>query len=109
MNTDNQMNGSTVKNHISLKMVFEYSATQRTSFRSWFQVYQRVLHLVLILQPQRHFQDRRGIVLHLPQARLLHQLQQHQATGRFEKERIKVDLIPFQCLCQVQMLKMTER
>ena len=33
----------TVKNHISLKTVFGYSATQRTSFRSWFLVYQRVL------------------------------------------------------------------
>ena len=30
------MNGSMVKNHISLKTVFEYSATQRNSFRSWF-------------------------------------------------------------------------
>ena len=32
------MNGSTVKSHISLKMVFGYSATQRVTFRScsWF-------------------------------------------------------------------------
>ena len=29
-------NGSTVINHIIFKMVFEYSATRRTSFRSWF-------------------------------------------------------------------------
>ena len=36
-----------IKNHISLKTVFGYSATQRTSFRSWFLVYQRVL-------PQAH-------------------------------------------------------
>ena len=39
------------------------------------------------------------------QARLLHQLRQHQVTVRLEKERIKVELIPLQCLCQVQMLK----
>ena len=37
------MSGSTVKNHISFKTVFGYSATRRTSFRSWFLVYQRVL------------------------------------------------------------------
>ena len=43
MNTDTLMNGSTVKNHISLKTVFGDSATRRTSFRSWFLVYQRVL------------------------------------------------------------------
>ena len=60
-----------------------------------------------ILQPQWHLQDRRGIVLHLLRARLLHQLQP-QVTVRLEKERIKVQLIPLQCMCQVQML-MTER
>ena len=59
---------------------------------------------VLLIQLQGHLQDRRGIVLHLPQARLLHQLQQHQVTVRLEKEMIKVKLIPLQCLCQVQML-----
>ena len=42
-NMDTLMNGSTVKNHISFKTVFGYSATQRTSFRSWFLVCQRVL------------------------------------------------------------------
>ena len=43
MNTDTHTSGSTVKNHISLKTVFGYSATQRTSFRSWFQACHRVL------------------------------------------------------------------
>ena len=90
------------------KTGFGYNATQRTSFRSWFQACQRVLPLVLILQLQWHLQDRRGIVLHLSQARLLHQPQQHQVTVRLEKERIKVKMIPLQCLCQVQML-MIER
>ena len=41
-----------VKNHISLKTVFGYSATQRTSFRSWFLVYQRVLPQACPLQHQ---------------------------------------------------------
>ena len=41
MNTDTHTSGSPVKNHISLKTVFGYSATRRTSFRSWFLVYQR--------------------------------------------------------------------
>ena len=55
-----------------------------------------------------NFNDTRGIVLHLPQARLLHQLRQHQATVGLEKEKIKVKLILLQCLCQVPML-MIER
>ena len=85
MNTDTHVNGSTVKNHISLKTGFGYSATRRTSFRSWFQACHRVLLPVLIIQPQWHLQYRRVIILHLPHARLLHQLQQYQATRRLEK------------------------
>ena len=50
MKTDTLMNGSMVKNHISLKTVFGYSATRRTSFRSWFMVYQRVFPLACLLQ-----------------------------------------------------------
>ena len=50
MNTDTLMNGSTVKNHFSLKTAFGYSATQRTSFRSWFLVCQRGLPPVFPLQ-----------------------------------------------------------
>ena len=86
MKTDILMNGSTVKKNISLKTGFGYNATRRTSFRSWFQACQRVVPPVLILQPQWHLQDRRVIILHLPQARLLHQLRQYQATVRFETE-----------------------
>ena len=91
--------------NISFKTGFGYNATRRTSFLSWFQACQRVLPLVLTLQPQRHSQDRRGIVLHLLRARLVHQLQ---VTVRLEKERIKVQLIPPQCMCQVLRL-MIER
>ena len=36
MKTDILMNGSMVKNHISLKTGFGYPATRRTSFQSWF-------------------------------------------------------------------------
>ena len=36
----------------------------------------------------RHLLDRRLIILHLPQARLLHQPQQHQVIMRLEKEKI---------------------
>ena len=43
MKTDTLMNGSTVRNHISLKTVFGNSAIRKTSFRSWFLVCQRVL------------------------------------------------------------------
>ena len=52
MKTDILINGSTVKNHISLKTGFGYNATLRTSFLTWFQACQRVLLLVLILQLQ---------------------------------------------------------
>ena len=108
MKTDILMNGSTVKNHISFKTGFGYNATRRTSSLSWFQVFQRVQPLVPIIQLQWHLQDRRGILLHLLQARLLHQRQQHQVKGRLEKERIELKVIPLQCLCQVSML-MIER
>ena len=72
MKTDILMNGSMVKNHISFKTGFEYSATRRTSFLLWFQVCQQVRLQDLIRQLQGHFQDRRVIVLHLLQARLHH-------------------------------------
>ena len=38
------------QNHISLKTIFGYNATRRTSFRSWFLVCQRVLPTVFPLQ-----------------------------------------------------------
>ena len=108
MKTDILMSGSTVNNHISLKTGFGYNATRRTSFLSWFQACQRVLPPVLILQLRWHLRDRRCIVLHLPQARLLHQLQQRQVTVRLEKERNEMKVILLQCRCQVSML-MIER
>ena len=104
MKTDILMNGSMVKNHISLKTGFGYNATRRTSFLSWFQACQRVRPPVLIIQLQGHLQDRRVIVLHLPQARLLHQLQ-HQVIMRLEKERIELKVIPLQCLCQLRLMR----
>ena len=59
--------------------------------------------LVLIIQLQRHLRDRRGIVLHLPQARLLHQ-RQHQVIMRLEKESTELKVIPLQCLCQLMLM-----
>ena len=64
------MSGSTVKEHISIKMVFEYNATRKTSFRSWFLV-----------------------SLQLPQARLL----QHPRLLQVRKLMIQ---ITFQQSCQ---------
>ena len=52
MNTDTHLSGSTVENHISLKMVFEYSVIRTTSFRSWFLACQRVLPPVFTLRHQ---------------------------------------------------------
>ena len=108
-NTDTLMNGSTVKNHISLKTVFGYSATQRTSFRSWFLVYQRVLPQACPLQHPWHLHGRKLIILRLPQARLPHQpwpLQLCQATVWLDKHgETCVGQIPVPQLCQVHMLK----
>ena len=81
MKTDVLTNGSTVKNHISLKTGFGYSATRRTSFLLWFQACHQIRLQDLIRQLQGHFQDRRlqghfqdrrVIVQHLLQARLHH-------------------------------------
>ena len=70
MKTDILMNGSMVKNHISLKTGFGYSATRRTSFLLWFQACQvRPLDLHRL---QRHLWDRRVIPHHLLQPHLLH-------------------------------------
>ena len=41
-----------LKPRLVKKTGFGYSATRRTSFRSWFQACHRVLHPVLIFQPQ---------------------------------------------------------
>ena len=95
------------KNHILLKTVFGYNATRRTWFLSWFQACQRVRPPVLISQLQGHLQERRVIVLHFLQVRLLHQ-RHHQVIMRLEKKRIKLKVIPLQCLCQISML-MIER
>ena len=70
MKTDIPTNGSMVKNHISSKTGFGYFVIRRTSFLLWFQAYQvRPLDLH---QLQRHLQDRRVILHHLPQPHLLH-------------------------------------
>ena len=53
MNTDTLVNGSMVKNHISLKTVFGHvghSLIRKTSYQSWFLVCQRVLPPVFPLQ-----------------------------------------------------------
>ena len=77
------------------KTVFEYNVVRRTSFRSWFQACHRVLHLVLILQHPWHLQGRRVIILHILQARLLHQPQLCQATVRLEHGRtVKITCWP---------------
>ena len=110
MKTDILTNGSPVKNHISLKTGFGYLAIRRsfvpivvpgssTSFSSSSHP-----------STSMTLQDRRAIILHLPQGRLLRQLQQCQATVRLEKGKISVGSIPIQCLCQAQNVEgMIER
>ena len=64
-------NGSMVKNQISSQTGFGYRAIRRTSFLLWFQAYK--IHPLDLHQLQRHLQDRRVILHHLPQPHLLHQ------------------------------------
>ena len=56
------MNGSTVKNHISFKMAFGYSAIRKISYQSWFLVYQRVLPQARLPQHPRLVQVRKLII-----------------------------------------------
>ena len=54
--------------------------------------------------PKQNKKNRVLIILHLPQARLLHQPQLCQATVRLEHWKTWVGYIPIQHLCQVHML-----
>ena len=56
MNMDILTSGSTVKNHISYKKVFENSAIRKISYQSWFLVYHRVLSQARLLQHPRLLQ-----------------------------------------------------
>ena len=52
MNMDTHMSGSTVKNHISFKIVFEYIAIRKISYQSWFLVYLQLLQARLPQHPR---------------------------------------------------------
>ena len=52
MNMDTHMNGSTDKNHISLKTVFVYSAIRKISFLLWFHAYLQLLQARLFQHPR---------------------------------------------------------
>ena len=54
MKTETHVSGQTVKNHISSKMVFEYSVIRKTSYQWWFLVYRRVLPQICFLQHPWH-------------------------------------------------------
>ena len=104
MKTDIFMNGSTVKNHISLKTGFRYNANTENF------VFIVIPSLSTSSSSGSHPSTSRtpsrtgeGIVLHLFQGRLLHR-QQHQVIMRLEKERIELKVIPLECLCHVSML-----
>ena len=101
MKTDILMNGSIIKNHISLKTVFEHNATRRTSFRSLYQACQIRLQ-DLIHQLQGHLQDRGVIAQHLLPARL-HHLQK--VILRLENERIELTVTSLQCKCQLRLMR----
>ena len=112
MNTDVHTSGSTVKSHISLKMVFECSATRRTSFRSWFLAGHRVLPPTFFLQHQWPLKTRSWSSYVFLKLVYL--------TNRDIYNRVKrkwlgkngetcVGEIPIPKLCQVDMLKSKKR
>ena len=94
------MNGSMVKNHISLKTGFGFPVTRRTSFLLWFQACQIRL-LDLTHQLRGHFQDRGVIAQHLLPARLHHP---QQVKLRLENERIELKVTSLQLLCQLKLM-----
>ena len=100
MKTDILMNGSMVKNHISLKTGLGFPATRRTSFLLWLQACQIRL-LDLTHQLRGHFQDKRVITQHLLPARLRH-LQK--VKFRLENKRIELRVTPLQ-LCQLRLMR----
>ena len=105
MNTDTHTSGPTVKNHISLKTVFEYSVIRKTSYQSWFLVYQRVLPQACLLQHPWHLQGRTLIIPSLPQARLPHQPSLCQATVGPEHGETRMGWITIPQSCQVNVRK----
>ena len=56
------------KKNISLKTVFRYNVIRKTSYRSWFLVYQRVLPQACLLQHPRHLQRKLIIQITLQQS-----------------------------------------
>ena len=61
MNTDTHTSGSAVRNHISLKTVFEYSVIRKISYQSWFLNYLQ-LPQARLLQHPRLLQVRKLII-----------------------------------------------
>ena len=114
MNTITHTTGSTVKNHISLKTVSGYNATRKTSYRSWFLVYQRVLHLACLLQHPWHIQGKKWSSHVFPQARLTSppmtsSTVSSESVARQERRDPFRDRSSIPQLCQVNMLRMQER
>ena len=91
------MSGSRVKKHISLKTVFGYSAIRKTSYQSWFLVYERVLPQACQLQHPCRLEGRKLVIPNLPQARL----PQH---PRHLQRRLIIQ-ITLQQSCQVKVWK----
>ena len=52
MNMDTHMSGTAVKNHISFKMVFEYSVIRKISYQSWFLVSLKLPQARLLQHPR---------------------------------------------------------
>ena len=64
--TDIHMSGPVVKNHVSLKMVFGYTAMRKTTFQSWSQGYRRLLLRQARLEQHLQHHHRRTVQAYNP-------------------------------------------
>ena len=102
MKTDIPMNGSMVKNHISLKTGFGYLAIRRTSFLSWFQACQRVRLLVLISQLQGHL-SRQESHYSTSSSSLSSSPTVTSSDSESREREDQSEIDPLQCLCQLTL------
>ena len=96
------------QNRISSRTGFGYFATQRTSFLLWFRLVKFVLWIFIDFKDTFKTGESSSYIFLKLDYFTSRNCVEGQITVRLEKEIIKVELIPFQCMCQVHV-EWTER